>query len=92
MARVTGIGGIFLKARDPDALRAWYRDHLGIPIDTWGGATFRWRDGMKESEDGLTVWSVFPVESTLTFCKIVEVVASAIDPGRVNSTSTLAFG
>ncbi|MEO6067649.1 MAG: VOC family protein [Gemmatimonadota bacterium] len=63
MDRVTGIGGIFLKARDPDALRAWYRDHLGIPIDTWGGATFRWRDGMKEGEDGLTVWSVFPDSS-----------------------------
>ena len=34
-ARVVGIGGIFFKARDPDALRAWYRDHLGLPVTEW---------------------------------------------------------
>ena len=39
-ARVVGIGGIFFKARDPDALRAWYRDHLGLPVTEWGGVTF----------------------------------------------------
>ena len=31
-ARVVGIGGTFFKARDPEALRAWYRDHLGLDI------------------------------------------------------------
>ena len=37
MRRVTGIGGIFFKARDADALRAWYRRHLGLDIPDWGG-------------------------------------------------------
>ena len=32
MTRVTGIGGIFFEAKDPDALRAWYRKHLGIAV------------------------------------------------------------
>ena len=44
MQRVTGIGGIFFKARDPKALQAWYRDHLGVPVQTWGGAKFEWKD------------------------------------------------
>ena len=39
-ARVLGVGGIFFKARDPVALSAWYRDHLGLAITEWGGVTF----------------------------------------------------
>jgi hypothetical protein len=39
-ARVVGIGGIFFKARDPDRLRAWYREHLGLAISDWGGVVF----------------------------------------------------
>jgi catechol 2,3-dioxygenase-like lactoylglutathione lyase family enzyme len=59
MTRVTGIGGIFFKARDPDTLRAWYRDHLGLDVQAWGGVPFRWDD-----PTGVTVWSVFPSSST----------------------------
>ena len=44
MARVTGIGGIFFRARDPKALAAWYAQHLGIQITKWGGAKFLWTD------------------------------------------------
>jgi hypothetical protein len=33
MERVVGVGGVFLKARDPKALAAWYREHLGVPVD-----------------------------------------------------------
>ena len=40
MARVTGIGGVFLRARDPKALAAWYAQHLGIELSPYGGATF----------------------------------------------------
>jgi hypothetical protein len=36
MKRVTGIGGIFFRARDPVALCAWYRQHLGIDVQDWG--------------------------------------------------------
>ena len=44
MKRVTGIGGIFFNAKDPVALRAWYTTHLGIDVQEWGGAAFRWSD------------------------------------------------
>jgi catechol 2,3-dioxygenase-like lactoylglutathione lyase family enzyme len=63
MARVTGIGGIFFKARDADALRAWYRAHLGLEIQDWGGVTFRTPGPGGESE-ALTVWTIFPSTST----------------------------
>ena len=41
MARVTGIGGVFFKARDPKALAAWYRDMLGLAVEDWGGVMFQ---------------------------------------------------
>src|SRR6195952_4912574 len=40
MQRVTGIGGVFFKARDPEGLRAWYRRHLGLDVQEWGGLAF----------------------------------------------------
>jgi predicted enzyme related to lactoylglutathione lyase len=40
MKRVTGIGGVFFRAKDPAKLRAWYKTHLGIDVQTWGGAAF----------------------------------------------------
>lgn len=42
MNRVTGIGGIFFKAKDPKALQAWYKLHLGIDVQDWGGTSFPW--------------------------------------------------
>ena len=36
--RITGVGGIFIKSKDPKALMAWYRDVLGIKLEAWGGA------------------------------------------------------
>lgn len=58
MKRVTGIGGIFFKARDPGALGAWYRTHLGIDVQEWGGAAFRWTDESGNAIAGTTIWSV----------------------------------
>jgi hypothetical protein len=43
--RVTGIGGVFIRARDADALRSWYSEHLGITIDGDSGAQFTWTSG-----------------------------------------------
>jgi predicted enzyme related to lactoylglutathione lyase len=60
MARVTGIGGVFFKARDAEALRAWYRTHLGIEVQPWGGASFSWREPGGPGREGSTVWSIFP--------------------------------
>lgn len=39
---VTGVGGVFFKAKDPKALAAWYRDVLGLPVQSWGGAALRY--------------------------------------------------
>lgn len=58
MKRVTGIGGIFFKAKDPVALRAWYMRHLGIDVQDWGGAAFRWTDEAGNPTSGTTIWSV----------------------------------
>ncbi|HEX4932916.1 MAG TPA: hypothetical protein VFV33_07050, partial [Gemmatimonadaceae bacterium] len=60
MRRVTGVGGIFLKAKDPVALRDWYQRHLGIDVQAWGGAAFRWEDGSGQPYRGTTVWSIMP--------------------------------
>ena len=62
MKRVTGIGGIFYKSKDPDRLREWYRKHLGIESESWGSFSFQWRDD-PGYEDGQTVWSVFPADT-----------------------------
>lgn len=63
MKRVTGIGGIFFKARDAVALRAWYQEHLGIDVLDWGGAVFTWTDGDGKPAGGTTVWNIAPAES-----------------------------
>jgi predicted enzyme related to lactoylglutathione lyase len=62
MKRVTGIGGIFFTARDPAALGAWYHKHLGIDVQAWGGAAFRWADDAGKPTAGTTVWSVGSAE------------------------------
>lgn len=61
MKRVVGVGGIFFKSRDPEALRAWYQRHLGLDVQDWGGAVLPW-----SRPDGMTVWSVF-AESSACF-------------------------
>ena len=62
MKRVTGIGGIFFKAKDADALRAWYQKHLGIDVQQWGGAAFTWADESGKPANGTTVWSIGSAE------------------------------
>jgi len=58
MIRVTGIGGIFLKAKDPAVLRAWYKKHLGIDVQAWGGTAFRWADTSGKPIGGTTAWLI----------------------------------
>jgi len=58
MKRVTGIGGIFIKAKDPAKLGEWYKTHLGIDVQSWGGTAFRWADENGNPLKGTTVWSV----------------------------------
>ncbi len=60
MVRVTGIGGIMFKAKDPKAMQAWYRDRLGIDVQPWGGAAFNWTDASGTPVGGTTAWCLFP--------------------------------
>jgi predicted enzyme related to lactoylglutathione lyase len=62
MERVTGIGGIFFKARDPDGLAAWYRDKLGVPTES-AQAEFAWRDKDRPEQINRTVWCLFPADT-----------------------------
>jgi predicted enzyme related to lactoylglutathione lyase len=64
MKRVTGIGGIFFKAKDAAALRAWYKRHLGIDVQEWGGTAFTWTDSDDKPTGGSTVWSINTSETT----------------------------
>jgi len=63
MKRVTGIGGVFFKAKDPAALGAWYKKHLGIDVQDWGGAAFRWTDESGKPIGGTTAWCVSRADS-----------------------------
>lgn len=64
MKRVTGIGGIFFKAKDPKRLGEWYRTHLGMKVEEWGGVAFRWASPDNPSGTGTTVWSPFEEQTT----------------------------
>ena len=57
---ITGIGGIFFKAKDPKALAAWYRDALGMRMEAWGGAALRY-DAPKHPPK--LAWSAFPAST-----------------------------
>jgi catechol 2,3-dioxygenase-like lactoylglutathione lyase family enzyme len=54
---ITGVGGVFFRSKDPKALRAWYRDVLGIKIESWGGAMLRYD---APDHPPMVVWSPFP--------------------------------
>lgn len=63
MARITGIGGVFFKARgDKKALADWYQRHLGMSFEEFGGAVLRWPDDHAEDK-GLTVWHLAAPDS-----------------------------
>jgi predicted enzyme related to lactoylglutathione lyase len=55
--KVTGIGGVFIRARDAGALRAWYAEQLGVVASDWGGQQFDWIAG------GSTTWAVFAADT-----------------------------
>lgn len=59
MERVVGIGAVFFKACDPQALAAWYREHLGVPIEA--GQTYGSLKCQQAGEE--TVWFAFPSDS-----------------------------
>jgi predicted enzyme related to lactoylglutathione lyase len=56
--RVTGIGGIFFKCKDPKKMREWYKIHLGLQTNQYG-TVFEWRQAMDSTKKGFTQWSPF---------------------------------
>jgi predicted enzyme related to lactoylglutathione lyase len=62
MARVTGIGGVFLRSSDPKALAKWYSENLGITLSDFNGTGFQWADEVPAGT-GMTAWSAFPQDT-----------------------------
>lgn len=65
MKKVTGIGGVFFKCKDPQKVRDWYKENLGLNTNEYG-ATFEWTDAEDPSKKGATQWSPF-AENTKYF-------------------------
>jgi hypothetical protein len=65
MKKVTGIGGIFFKCKDPKKTTEWYQTHLGLNTNPYG-ASFEWFEGDNNKKKGQTQWTPFP-ETTKYF-------------------------
>jgi predicted enzyme related to lactoylglutathione lyase len=62
MAKVTGIGGVFFKCKDPNGVKEWYKTHLGLESGPYG-ANFEWREDADPEKKGSTAWNPFPETS-----------------------------
>lgn len=65
MKKVTGIGGIFFKCKDPNKMKEWYKTNLGLNTNDYG-ATFEWYEGSDSTKKAQTQWTPFK-ESTKYF-------------------------
>jgi predicted enzyme related to lactoylglutathione lyase len=63
MKKVTGIGGIFFKCKDPKKIKEWYQTHLGLHTDKYG-TVFEWWQGADSTKKGFTQWSPFKETTT----------------------------
>ncbi len=63
MKKVTGIGGIFFKSKDPSKVREWYKTHLGVDTQEYG-ANFEWREEEDPTKKGSTAWNPFADTTT----------------------------
>ena len=63
MEKVTGIGGVFWKSKDPKALQAWYAERLGVPVHDGGVMMLEWEDPTHPSRKGQTVVAPFPADT-----------------------------
>ena len=63
MESVTGIGGVFIKAKDPKTLCEWYQKHLGIGFNGSTYVSFEWTNSAASSKPGSTVFSFFKEDS-----------------------------
>ncbi len=58
MKKVTGIGGILFKCKDPKKMTAWYEKNLGLTTNPYG-ATFEWYEAADNTKKGQTQWTPF---------------------------------
>ena len=65
MKKVTGIGGIFFKCKDPNKINEWYKTHFGFDTNPYG-ANFEWQQDEDSTKKGSTQWSPF-TETTKYF-------------------------
>ncbi|MCX6189387.1 MAG: VOC family protein [Bacteroidetes bacterium] len=65
MKRVTGIGGVFFKCKDPKKTTEWYQKHLGLDTNPYGG-TFEWYESTDSKKKAQTQWTPF-AETTKYF-------------------------
>lgn len=63
MKRVTSIGGVFFKSKQPEKIREWYQKHLGLQVDNYG-TTFEWRQADNPTKMGFTQWSPMKEDTT----------------------------
>jgi predicted enzyme related to lactoylglutathione lyase len=64
MKKVTGIGGVFFKCKDPEKVKEWYNQHLGMDAGPYG-ANFDWRDAENPSQKGCTAWNTFTEQANM---------------------------
>lgn len=58
MKKVTGIGGIFFKTKDPEKMKEWYNKNLGLATNEYG-SVFEFRESDKPENKAYSVWSPF---------------------------------
>ena len=63
MKKVTGIGGVFFKCKEPEKVKEWYARHLGLPVNQWG-CSFEWYEGHDNTKKATTEWSPFKEDTT----------------------------
>ncbi len=63
MRKVTGIGGIFFKCKNPEKMKEWYSKNLGLQTDEYG-TSFEWRQSDNPNKKGFTAWNTFPESTT----------------------------
>ena len=63
MKKVTGIGGVFFKCKNPDKMKEWYKKNLGINTNQYG-AVFEWYQGADSTKKGFTTWGPFNEKTT----------------------------
>jgi predicted enzyme related to lactoylglutathione lyase len=63
MAKVIGVGGVFFKSKDPQALLQWYRDVIGLELQPWGGVVLR-PQAMADHPGAATVFAPFKEDTT----------------------------